>query len=95
MLFVVSQRRQAGHQFPPIGGPQDGTVPSYPPQAEQCGCHLGGRIMIGAESVDVVENRLGILGDQLLVMRRQQHRHAAVRQGLCQHHATSGSETMT
>ena len=69
MLFVVGQCRQSGHQFAAIGCPHDGAVPSHPPQAEQCGCDCGGRIMVGADSVEVVENRLGVLGDQLFVMR--------------------------
>jgi len=95
MLFVVGQRGQAVHQFAAIGCPYHGAVPSHTSQADQGGRDFCRRIVVRRDPVEVAEDRPRVLRDQRFVMRRKQHRHTAVGQRLGQHHATSGSETMT
>src|SRR5580693_3739218 len=95
MLVAAGQRGQSHHELSAACNPRDRTVPPHPSQPQQGGRDRQRRIVVLAGPVEIVQDRPGVLTDQRFVMRREQHRHAAVGQRMRGHYATSGRETIT
>ena len=95
MLVAAGQRGQSRDELGAVCHPRDRTVPPHPSQPQQGGRDRRSRIVVLAGPVEKVQDRPGVLTDQRFVMRREQHRHAAVGQRVREHYATSGRETIT